>query len=654
MKRWRLLLLLGGMAFCGAALAARARPPNPTLQTGTGPSGAAGPGGRHDGGPMAIPQRLAAELLLAAGQGDGRWSLPSRSSRRPSRRTGRSTWRNIRSAAWRRWASQKFGFVLDQKDEKSKGYDRLYFDRNGNGDLTDDQPIDAASTKQLPLIVASYAAEPFSPRGPEHRRGRQEAELLLLLRADHLRLGGRPIRLGVVDGGRVPAGGNHPGREEMEGRAAGPQQQRPLRRPDVAPRERPGRRTANSIPTTATCCCWTRRNPPLPGRGAGRLPASPSSISGKINGLDGKLYEFKVSPRGDELTVTPSAVPLGKIASPHAPCTLELIGQQGYLSLDLEKSGAAEVPAGQWRLLSYTLTVENWQPPAKEEDQEKRRPRRRTPRRRRGTKEARPAVVALEGPAGDALLGPSLDLAGPLYGPATTSQLSAQGTVNGKPITVEAGKTTTLKFGPPYKAAAKLAYVQRGAGRAFAGHHRRRRRGRLEPVHQRASPPETQDQDHRPRRQSRRRGRLRVWLRLHLPVLVASTFQVGRPVSSPRPAWTPGRLPPRSRNRPSSARPTSAGPRALRCRNDRPAGGSIESYIVNAGWQLHCHPNSGGCGIEQLPHERGFFGKLGPNTCRQDRPGTPLSRYFGRGVGGEGLGETHKRKYSFSHSRPSP
>ena len=49
-----------------------------------------------------------------------------------------------------------------------------------------------------------------------------------------------------------------------------------------------------------------------------------------------------------------------------------------------------------------------------------------------------------------------------LYGPATTSQLSASGTVAGKPITVEAGKTATLRFGPPYKAAAKLAYVHEG------------------------------------------------------------------------------------------------------------------------------------------------------------------------------------------------
>ena len=43
--------------------------------------------------------------------------------------------------------SKEYAFVLDQKSEKSKGYDRLYFDRNANGDLTDDKPIDADLSK---------------------------------------------------------------------------------------------------------------------------------------------------------------------------------------------------------------------------------------------------------------------------------------------------------------------------------------------------------------------------------------------------------------------------------------------------------------------------------------------------------------------------
>ena len=36
-----------------------------------------------------------------------------------------------------------YGFALDKKDDKSRPLSRLYFDFNGNGDLTDDPPIDA-------------------------------------------------------------------------------------------------------------------------------------------------------------------------------------------------------------------------------------------------------------------------------------------------------------------------------------------------------------------------------------------------------------------------------------------------------------------------------------------------------------------------------
>jgi len=46
-----------------------------------------------------------------------------------------------------RLGTGRFAFVLDAKDEKSKGYDRLYFDLNGNGDLTDDKPIDAVADR---------------------------------------------------------------------------------------------------------------------------------------------------------------------------------------------------------------------------------------------------------------------------------------------------------------------------------------------------------------------------------------------------------------------------------------------------------------------------------------------------------------------------
>ena len=46
----------------------------------------------------------------------------------------------LRAVAW--IGNREYCFVLDTQSKKSQGYDRLYFDLNGNGDLTDDVPID--------------------------------------------------------------------------------------------------------------------------------------------------------------------------------------------------------------------------------------------------------------------------------------------------------------------------------------------------------------------------------------------------------------------------------------------------------------------------------------------------------------------------------
>jgi len=53
---------------------------------------------------------------------------------------------------------------LDAKDKKSRGYDRLYFDLNANGDLTDDQPIDALTTESPRVVFPSEYSDHQFPR----------------------------------------------------------------------------------------------------------------------------------------------------------------------------------------------------------------------------------------------------------------------------------------------------------------------------------------------------------------------------------------------------------------------------------------------------------------------------------------------------------
>ncbi len=48
-----------------------------------------------------------------------------------------------------RFGSQQFGFAFDSAGGKVTAYNRLYFDLNGNGDLTDDKPIAAMTANAL-------------------------------------------------------------------------------------------------------------------------------------------------------------------------------------------------------------------------------------------------------------------------------------------------------------------------------------------------------------------------------------------------------------------------------------------------------------------------------------------------------------------------
>jgi hypothetical protein len=55
-----------------------------------------------------------------------------------------------------RLGARRYGFALDTTRPQAAGYNRLYFDLNGNGDLTDDKPISAATvTFPTPGMVQS-------------------------------------------------------------------------------------------------------------------------------------------------------------------------------------------------------------------------------------------------------------------------------------------------------------------------------------------------------------------------------------------------------------------------------------------------------------------------------------------------------------------
>ncbi len=94
----------------------------------------------------------------------------------------------------------------------------------------------------------------------------------------------------------------------------------------------------------------------------------------KMVDIDGRYYNLKISPAGDKLTLDPASVPMGKITNPNGRFTAVIYGDNGFLKIGGEKDTPISVPAGEWKLLSYTIDLTNVPEPSKpaeKKDEEK-------------------------------------------------------------------------------------------------------------------------------------------------------------------------------------------------------------------------------------------------------------------------------------------
>ena len=85
----------------------------------------------------------------------------------------------------------------------------------------------------------------------------------------------------------------------------------------------------------------------------------------KMVDIDGKYYNLKITPAGDKLTLDPASVPLGKITNPNGRFTAVIYGDNGFLKINGEKDTPISIPAGEWKLLSYTIDLTNVPEPGK-------------------------------------------------------------------------------------------------------------------------------------------------------------------------------------------------------------------------------------------------------------------------------------------------
>ena len=245
----------------------------------------------------------------------------------------------------------------------------------------------------------------------------------------------------------------------------------------------------------------------------------------KLINIDGRFYDLKISPAGDKLTLTPSTAPLGSVTNPNDGFRAVIYGDKGFLKFSGNKGTPVARPRG-----PVEAVVLHHQPhgaaeaeqAGRKESREKKQARRRLACCRRG----RSSLEALSAAA-------SARRSGPRY-----SLVAAQATADYKAVKVRKGETVELPFGPPYKpvvTADPLRWPRPGKP-AVAGDVAGRlgRRDMHQHDGQRRPAAKARVHHHRPQGQSRPAGQFRVWLRLHLPVLVASTIGAGERVPRPR------------------------------------------------------------------------------------------------------------------------
>ncbi len=248
-----------------------------------------------------------------------------------------------------RLGDHDYGFALDRSRAKGD-YDRLYFDRDRDGDLTDEAPLAAEPMQrsvgfffgseepqtltrdgrrwefplvELPLEVdgtsTPYAFR-FTLRGYVLGGTKRVTASLAaaMCRSGSLELGGQPHLFVLVD---YNSNGRYDDRladDKYRGDAL-----------FIDPSKEDA---------------WTIL-----------LERSNRQYLTDLLCIGGAFYEPGYTAGGESLTLAPTTLPMGQLRLGTTPWTAKVSSDHGVFEIGAPAEGTAEVPAGEWRLLSYTI-----------------------------------------------------------------------------------------------------------------------------------------------------------------------------------------------------------------------------------------------------------------------------------------------------------
>jgi len=300
-------------------------------------------------------------------------------------------------------------------------FQRLYFDVNHNGDLTDDPVVEATAAQNLSanyvqstfpaasvkidvdgvqvdyafsMIVYSYASTEYSYANASLSAA--------AYREGEMTIDGKKCRVAVVDSN---SNGRYDDQSGIDER---------IRMADGSVYPRIGDTMYVFDPELKVS---NFANPYDP------LSNEFSHYVAKQVYYGGRFLDLKITPAGDQLTLDPSPIPVGYVVNANQGYRGIVYGEQGFLKIVGDDSGKAPLPVGDWKLASYTIDRTVREEPAKEGA---------------GQGSLFDAVKQMIGGA------PSASQSRP-------SMVSARGRQDSPAVHVTEGQTVEMPFGEPYR-----------------------------------------------------------------------------------------------------------------------------------------------------------------------------------------------------------
>lgn len=298
---------------------------------------------------------------------------------------------------------EKYIFALDSGDLYNKGYEKLYFDRNHNFDLTDDSAVDAkkppeginygegSAQNEFPLqeltldidgakiayafLISAYSNLQSQTDPPNFARA---GVFPAVFREGDIELNGKKHHLVLIDF-------NSNGRfDDVYG----------VNDQNIRDNARLNSNYGDNlfIDPNMDDKSWAYYL-------TDRKDCYPVS---KLAFIDGQYYALALTPLGDQATLTLSDRPVGMAKNPNKRYSAVFYGDQGLVKVAGEAGKELAMPEGNWKLLDYTID-------------------------------------ATEGEAADG------------QRRQNTTQVAASGTKQSPVFTVKKGETVELPFGPPFK-----------------------------------------------------------------------------------------------------------------------------------------------------------------------------------------------------------